>query len=80
MLVMNLIRKQKLLLNKESRLLFVLFSQRSVTFSKDKIVKPALLLFMGKFSTIIHKIKSIFQTDIIILAIFQIRYLFLCQV
>ena len=52
----------------------------SVTFSKDKIVKPALLLFMGKFLTIIQKIKSVPQTEIIILTIFQIRYLFLCQV
>ena len=30
---------------KESRLLFLLFSYRSVIFSKDKILKPALLLF-----------------------------------
>ena len=35
---------------------------------------------MGKFLTIIHKIKSVPQTEIIILVIFQIRYLFLCQV
>ena len=35
---------------------------------------------MGKFSTIIRKIKSIPQPEMIILAIFQIRYLFLCQV
>ena len=49
-----------------------------MTFSKNKIVKPALLLFMGKFLTIIHKIESVPQTEIIILAIFQIRFIHFC--